>query len=260
MAEAESAHTTGAPASSRALSYRDLNAVDGAIQLTVLMTLALRKARAERAENLAIGLTKPWRQCLSEALKRVWEVAKQQKTPSPIAPRLSPSSQPTRYGTKTICSRTGKTTAPPRRAAEISPPNWRDTQIDRHSPRGIRMTQPTLQVISGGAHRSTAEINAAIASVGFEPIMGRAAAEEFAARAEANAAVVAGLVTAAVAILAKSKGQLVLMITGAGQDEAAEGHDALKEGLAAADTLVAVLRAAEARFTIAVAAAALHSR
>jgi hypothetical protein len=79
MAEAESAHTTGAPASSRTMSYRDLNAADGPIHLPVLMTLALRKARAERAEYLAIGLTKPWRQCLSEALKRTWEVAKQQR-------------------------------------------------------------------------------------------------------------------------------------------------------------------------------------
>jgi hypothetical protein len=122
------------------------------------------------------------------------------------------------------------------------------------------MTKPTLQVISGGAHLSAAEIDAAIASIGFEPIMDRAAAEQFAARAEADATVAARLVTAAVAILAKSKGHLVLMITGAGPGEAAEGHDSLKEALAAADTLAAVLRAAEARFTIALAAAALHSR
>jgi hypothetical protein len=86
------------------------------------------------------------------------------------------------------------------------------------------------------------------------------AAEQFAERAEADAAVAGRLVTAAVAILAKSKGQLVLMITCAGQGEAAEGHDALKKALAAADALAAVLRAAEARFTIALAAAALHSR
>jgi hypothetical protein len=122
------------------------------------------------------------------------------------------------------------------------------------------MTKPTLQVITGGAHLSAAEIDAAIASIGFEPIMDRAAAEQFAAHAEADAAMSVGLVTAAVAILAKSKGQLVLMITGAGQGEAAEGHDALKEALAAADTTAAILRAAEARFTIALAAAALHSR
>src|SRR5271169_5750391 len=108
------------------------------------------------------------------------------------------------------------------------------------------MTKQTLQVISGGAHLSAAEIDASIASIGFEPIMDRAAAEQFAARAEADDAVAAGLVTAAVAILAKSKGQLVLMITGASQGEAAEGHDSLKEALAAANTLAAVLRAAEA--------------
>ena len=61
------------------MTYRDLNAPDGSIRLPVLMTLALRKARAERAECLAIGYAKPWRQCLSEALKRLWEVAKAQR-------------------------------------------------------------------------------------------------------------------------------------------------------------------------------------
>ena len=43
------------------------------------MTLALRKARAERAGMAAVGYAKPWRQCMSEALKRVWEVAKNQR-------------------------------------------------------------------------------------------------------------------------------------------------------------------------------------
>jgi len=61
------------------MSYRDLNTPDGSIRLPVLMTLALRKARAERAECLAIGYAKSWRQCLSEALKRVWEIAKTQR-------------------------------------------------------------------------------------------------------------------------------------------------------------------------------------
>jgi hypothetical protein len=120
--------------------------------------------------------------------------------------------------------------------------------------------KPTLQVIAGGLHLNDAEIDAAIAAVCFEPIMDRAAAEQFAERAEADAVTAAGLVTAAVAILAKSKGQLVSMIADSDRDDAAHGHDALKGALAAAHTLVAVLRAAEARFTIALAAAALHSR
>jgi hypothetical protein len=72
------------------MSYRDLNAPDGSIRLPVLMTVALRKARAERAECLAIGFAKPWRQCLSEALKRVWEVAKAQRD-AIVADRAPPA-------------------------------------------------------------------------------------------------------------------------------------------------------------------------
>jgi hypothetical protein len=122
------------------------------------------------------------------------------------------------------------------------------------------MTKPTLQVISGGAHLSAAEIDAAIAAITFEAIMDRSVAEQFAERAEAGAAMAAELITAAVAIMAKSKEQLVSMISACDQGDAVEGHEALKEALAAADTLVAVLRAAEARFTIALATAAIHSR
>ena len=85
--------------------------------------------------------------------------------------------------------------------------------------------RPTLQVIAGGSGLSAAEIDAAIAAVRFEAIMDRSAAEQFAERAEADAGMAAGLVTAAVAILAKSKDQLVSMIAACGQDEAAEGHD-----------------------------------
>ena len=48
------------------------------------------------------------------------------------------------------------------------------------------MTKPTLQVISCGAHLS--EIDAAIAAITFEAIMDRSAAEQFAERAEADAA------------------------------------------------------------------------
>jgi hypothetical protein len=61
------------------MSYRDLNAPDGSIRRSALMSLALRKAHAERAECLALGYAKPWRHCLSEALKRVWEIAKAQR-------------------------------------------------------------------------------------------------------------------------------------------------------------------------------------
>lgn len=99
------------------------------------------------------------------------------------------------------------------------------------------MTKPILQVISGGAHLSAAEIDAAIAAIAFEAIMDRSAAEQFAERAEADASMAAELVSAAVAILATSKEQLVAMIAACGQGEAADGHEALKKALAAADTL-----------------------
>ena len=45
----------------------------------MLMTLALRRARQERSEYRRLGCDRPWHQCLSEALKRVWEVAKNQR-------------------------------------------------------------------------------------------------------------------------------------------------------------------------------------
>ena len=49
-----------------------------------------------------------------------------------------------------------------------------------------------------------------------------------------------GQVVAAVAILAKSKGQLVALVAAAGQSEAAAAQDALTRALAAADTLAAI--------------------
>ena len=75
-------------------------------------------------------------------------------------------------------------------------------------------------------------------------------------RAKEDASTAIGQITAAVAILAKSKADLVSLIAAAGQEQAADGHAALRRALAGADVLVAVLRAAEARFTIARAAAA----
>jgi hypothetical protein len=81
MAEAKSAHTTIAPAPSlcASVTYHDLNRPDGSIDRSVLMTLAIRQARQERAECQRLGYDQPWRKCLSEALKRIWEVAKQQR-------------------------------------------------------------------------------------------------------------------------------------------------------------------------------------
>jgi hypothetical protein len=81
MAKAESAHTIIAPAlSSRAsATYRDLNNPDGSIDLRVLMTLAHRRACQERSEYQRLGHVQPWRKCLSEALKWMWEIAKNQR-------------------------------------------------------------------------------------------------------------------------------------------------------------------------------------
>jgi hypothetical protein len=118
------------------------------------------------------------------------------------------------------------------------------------------MTKPILQLIDGGAHRGCAVIDSAIAAIPFEALLTRPAAEQFAARAEQDASAAVEQVTAAVAILAKSKQQLVSLVAAAGQQQAVECHATLKRALASADVLVAVLRAAEARFTVARAAAA----
>jgi hypothetical protein len=121
------------------------------------------------------------------------------------------------------------------------------------------MTKPIFQVIDGGSHPSAAEIDAAIAAIAFEAVLDRPAAEHFAARAETDAAMATGQIVAAVAILAKSKDQLVSLIAAAGRGEAAAAQEALTRALAAADTLAAIFRAAEARFLIAAAAAARAS-
>jgi hypothetical protein len=101
-----------------------------------------------------------------------------------------------------------------------------------------------------------AAVDAAIAAIGFEAVLDRPAAAQFAARAENDAAMTTGQVLAAVAILAKSKAELVSLIAAAGQDEAAAAQDALTRARAAADTLAAIFRAADARLAIATAAAA----
>jgi hypothetical protein len=117
------------------------------------------------------------------------------------------------------------------------------------------MTKSVFQVIDGGSHPSAAEIDTALAAIGFEAILDRTAAEQFAARAESDAAMATAQIAAAVAILAKSKQQLVSLIAAAGQGEAAAAQDALRGALAAADTLAAIFRAAEARLVIAATAA-----
>jgi hypothetical protein len=116
-----------------------------------------------------------------------------------------------------------------------------------------------LYLIEGGRDASAADRMVALAAVPFLPLMARAAAEQFAAQAEENALAAVGQVTAAVAILTKSKVDLVSLIAAAGQEQAADGHATLRRALASADVLVAVLRAAETRFTIAQAAAASHA-
>jgi hypothetical protein len=124
------------------------------------------------------------------------------------------------------------------------------------------MTKPIFQVIDGGA-LGACEIDAAIAAVDFAPAPERPAAEWLAGRAERDAFAAAEQVTAAVAIVAASKSDLVAILTAAGGEQAAEAHAALKAALVGADTLVAILRAAEVRFAIARAAAgctADHSR
>jgi hypothetical protein len=114
---------------------------------------------------------------------------------------------------------------------------------------------PVFQVIHGGPHLSSAEMDTAVAAIGFEAVLDRPAAEQFAARAETDAAMASGQIVAAVAILAKSKDQLVSLIAAAGQGEAATAQETLREALAAADTLAAICRAAEARLLIAATAA-----
>jgi hypothetical protein len=117
------------------------------------------------------------------------------------------------------------------------------------------MTKPIFQVIDGGPRMRAAEVDTAVAAIPFGALLTRPAAEQFAARAEQDASAAVAQVTAAVAILAKGKDELASLIAAAGQEQAAEGYAALRRALAGADVLVAVLRAAEARFAIARAAA-----
>jgi hypothetical protein len=141
----------------------------------------------------------------------------------------------------------------------------RPSSLQRAAPPPAASARRTCR-FDGGANMSTGNVVKLKAPVG-KPARSRAttrklrsaAAEQFAARAETAAAMATGQVTAAVAILAKNKDQLVSLIAAAGQHEAAEAHDALTRALAGADTLPAIFRAAEARFLIAAAAAARAS-
>jgi hypothetical protein len=47
------------------------------------MTLAHRRARRERAEYQRLGHVQPWRQCLSEALKWMWEITPMSQAEKP---------------------------------------------------------------------------------------------------------------------------------------------------------------------------------
>jgi hypothetical protein len=123
------------------------------------------------------------------------------------------------------------------------------------------MTKLTFHVIDGG--RPAGMVEAVIASTPFSALFDPPAAREFAASAERDAFRSAGPVTAAVAVLAKDEAELTAMIAAAGGGQAADTHATLRRALAGADVLVAVLRAAEVRFSIARAGAAFtadHSR
>jgi hypothetical protein len=115
---------------------------------------------------------------------------------------------------------------------------------------------PTLRVVTGGAHPGAAEIDIPITAIGFDAVMDQAAAAQFAAGAETVAQMVAEQTSAAVAILAQSKEQLVSLIGLAGITEALAAQDALREALSGADALTAIFRTARTRLLIASATAA----
>jgi hypothetical protein len=121
----------------------------------------------------------------------------------------------------------------------------------------MAMTKPIFQVINGGA-LGASEVDAAIAAIEFTPALERPAAEWLAGRAERDAFAAPGQVTGAVAILAKTKPELVALLAAAGGDQAAEAHAALEGALVGAEALLAILRAAEVRFAIAQSRGGLH--
>jgi hypothetical protein len=86
------------------------------------------------------------------------------------------------------------------------------------------MTKPILQVIEGGPSAHDAE-DAAFASVPFDALLDMAVAPQL-RRGLKDAFAAAEQVTAAVAILAGSKADLVSMIGAAGSQQAAEAHGA----------------------------------
>jgi hypothetical protein len=133
-------------------------------------------------------------------------------------------------------------------------PMDRGRPLPSDNPQGLTpMTE--LHLIRGGRDASDTDKTAALAAIPFLPLMDRAAATQFAMRTEAGATSAIEQITAAVAVLAKGKGELVSLMAAAGREQAVEGHAALRRALAGAVVLVDVLRAAETRFAIARAAA-----
>jgi hypothetical protein len=126
MAEAESAHTTDAPASSfgARVTYHDLNRSDGSINRSALMTLAVRRAQHERAACQRVGYGQPWRKYLSEALRCVWEIAKNSAMPGwPLAPPRSSWTGLPPFAASSHCFRTARITARPSSVGGRSRPN-----------------------------------------------------------------------------------------------------------------------------------------
>jgi hypothetical protein len=124
------------------------------------------------------------------------------------------------------------------------------------------MSKRVFHVIEGGGPLPDG-VEALIASIPLPVLFDLPAAHRFAARAERDALFSAEQVTAAVAILARDKTELTTLIAAAGSDQAAETHATIERALAGANALGAILRAAEARLTIAIGAAACgadHSR
>jgi len=62
---------------------------DRAIDRAMLFRIAHRKARAERADFIALGSDRPYARCLAEALRQVWERVNGLR--EAIRPAVSPS-------------------------------------------------------------------------------------------------------------------------------------------------------------------------
>jgi hypothetical protein len=94
-----------------------------------------------------------------------------------------------------------------------------------------------LHLIHGGRDLRDADTTAALAAIPFLPLMRPGPSSSPCAVRQATAAV--EQITAAVAILAKGKGELASLIAAAGREQAAEGHAALRHALAGVMVLAA---------------------